>query len=197
MNLIELIKKRRSCRSFNDKEISDYIINDILTAGIEAPSSHNAQNYRFLVIKDKKEIEEYSKFKAPRRLNNSAKVWIVVFSDDTAYGGDMPTGEYKIWSKLWTQNCAAAIQNMLLAATYHKVGSCWISFIPEMDNTRLMSKKDARDLFNKYNIPKTYTVYGLVLLGYTNDVDQDGYPIGDRKHGNREVKRLPIEKYII
>ena len=68
-----VIKERRSIRSFSKDEISDEQIRILLQAGNEAPSAHNQQSWRFIVIRgDKKQqlaemiVEGSSSFSKPR-----------------------------------------------------------------------------------------------------------------------------------
>ena len=56
-NLINIIKNRRSTRSFTDQKINNRSIQRIIKAGIFAPSGSNSQNQRFLIIDNKKEIK--------------------------------------------------------------------------------------------------------------------------------------------
>ena len=50
--VIEAIKKRQSVRSYQDKEIPDEILQEILEAGRLAPSANNKQGRKFIVVKD-------------------------------------------------------------------------------------------------------------------------------------------------
>jgi len=59
--LFDLIKTRRSARSFKDTPILDSILNEMLEAVRLAPSSGNSQGYYFGVIKDKEIKEKLSK----------------------------------------------------------------------------------------------------------------------------------------
>ncbi|MFT4303730.1 MAG: nitroreductase family protein [Candidatus Woesearchaeota archaeon] len=56
--MLETIKKRKTCFCFSGKKVSDKKIKLILEAGRYAPSSHNSQDWKFIVVKDKKKIEE-------------------------------------------------------------------------------------------------------------------------------------------
>ena len=53
MNLIEIMKKRRSIREYTNEDIPPEIINDILKAGQLAPSSKNIRPIELLLIEDK------------------------------------------------------------------------------------------------------------------------------------------------
>ena len=51
---LNTIKNRRSTRKFNNKEISEDILNQILEAGTYAPTGMNKQSPIIICIKDKK-----------------------------------------------------------------------------------------------------------------------------------------------
>jgi len=50
--VLEAIKKRQSVRSYQDKEIPEEILQQILEAGRLAPSASNRQGWKFIVVKD-------------------------------------------------------------------------------------------------------------------------------------------------
>ncbi|MCK4378161.1 MAG: nitroreductase family protein [Deltaproteobacteria bacterium] len=51
---LETINNRRSIRMFSDKSVSESDINTILQAANKAPSAHNQQSWRFIVIREEK-----------------------------------------------------------------------------------------------------------------------------------------------
>ncbi len=57
MNLLETIKTRRSIRKFKSDPVEDENVEQILEAGIWAPSSRGTQPYKFLILKDRKQID--------------------------------------------------------------------------------------------------------------------------------------------
>ena len=59
MSILDTIKRRRSIRIFKSDKVSKDDINKIIEAGIWAPSSGNTKPYKFLVLDDKKKIEEF------------------------------------------------------------------------------------------------------------------------------------------
>lgn len=60
-NFYTLLKKRRSIRKFKSMAISKDVLERILSAGLEAPSGKNRQNWRFFVIQGKKR-DDYLKY---------------------------------------------------------------------------------------------------------------------------------------
>ena len=63
-DFLELVKRRRKMVAFTDKEVSNENILKIIDAARHAPSGMNFQPWEFIVIRDKKSIEEISYIKA-------------------------------------------------------------------------------------------------------------------------------------
>ena len=56
----ELLKKRRSIRDFEDKEVPLEIIREIVNESCLAPSAANGQPWRFIIVKNKVMIKRLS-----------------------------------------------------------------------------------------------------------------------------------------
>ncbi len=132
-NCKDIIEKRKSVRSFNDKEVSNEDILKILDSARLAPSAKNRQPWRFRILSEyekekfisifeerlKKENSEETGFATIRILKESSKV-VLVFMD------------YKEITNLGLSiepyyfSMGAAIQNALLRATELGIGSLWI-----------------------------------------------------------------------
>jgi len=211
----EIILSRRSCRAFLDKPIPKKDLLELIEAGVYAPSGHNAQNQRFLLIDDKKEIQRIGsvRWSFPYKLSIShsemrkvkpygifggAAALIFVFAD-TTLTAPINSGEYYIWESLETQNGAASIQNMLLLASVKGIGNCWGSSYESMNYSRLLSGQTWRDVFAKYKIPFSYKMQGAIMLGYPKHLDSRGYPKGENVHGvlHESVERHDLKHYII
>lgn len=114
--MLEVIKARRACRSFSNREVEDNKIKEIVEAGLLAPSGMNRQTPVIIVIKDKKTRDELMKLNA-QILNRDM---------DTFYGAPviMLVAAHKDGLSIY--DGAATIENMLLEATNQGLASCWI-----------------------------------------------------------------------
>lgn len=129
MDFLELIKKRRSIRSFNQqKPVSKEQISQILEAGRWAPSAHNLQDWYFVVVKSQKTKEKLVGAAQGQSFLAEAQVVIVVCADlrladrqSSRHGKDFYT----------LQDSAIATQNMWLEATALGLGACWIGAFDE------------------------------------------------------------------
>ena len=61
MDAIELLKTRRSCRSFQKEMIKDEELQTILECGLNAPSAMNKQDSKIVVVQDQQLVKELSK----------------------------------------------------------------------------------------------------------------------------------------
>jgi nitroreductase len=128
VDLLEAIRKRRSVRKYAGDLVTDDEVSAVLEAAITAPSAGNAQPWRFIVVRDQGTREKLVPAALGQKFLSQAPVVIVVCADlvraRRAYG-DRGEGLYCL------QDTAAAIQNMLLAATAHGLGTCWVGAFDE------------------------------------------------------------------
>jgi len=210
------IKKRRSTRSFQPGyRLSQDDLAILLEAAVWAPSGHNSQNQRFLIVDEPQEIDRLARLRwsmpyksrksevqrragKPCGIMENASALIFVFSDNSK-SSPLFNGEYYIWSALNTQNAAASIQNILLMATAMGLASLWVSCSESMNYSRLVSKWHWRNLLGNYDLPPWYSVQGVVAIGKAKHTDAEGFPSGEKKHGVvfSKVERGPIENYVI
>lgn len=149
MDAIEAIYKRRSIRNFLDKSVEKDIIITLLKAATAAPTAANCQPWEFIVID---EVEKLSKVKDKlvfARYN--APVAIIVC-------GNMKLSFKGLSQEMWVQDCSAAIENILIAATSIGLGSVWIGIYPLENNIRPLKKI--------LNMPEYVIPLGIVYVGY-------------------------------
>ena len=209
-----MIHNRRSVRKFTDEPISPQDMQELLLAGIAAPSGSNWQNQRFLPLTTRDSIERLgrSRFVWPYKSDQSrmrdahpsgiighAAAVIVVFAE-SAENDRRGKGEYHIWEALEMQNASASIENILLLATAKGIGSCWISASDKMNYTRMMSRGSWRHLFrDECTIPLTWKLQGIIILGYPLRRNDLGYPLGEKMHGATQwmpTSRHSLEYYL-
>jgi len=172
MDLLEAIKGRRSCRNYLPEAIEDNIIESILEAGTWAPSPLNMQPWEFIVITAGKvkemifdEAERCRKWSLEKsgwkwldsyhvEFLKQAPVIIAIVGDPKKTGVDVYMEEGMVG---YQAACAAAIQNIHLAAHSCGLGSLWFT---------LFDKKNLRDILE---ISSEKTPLALVLLGKPGD----------------------------
>ena len=152
METLEAIQTRRSVRKFTDKKISSDLIEKVLHAGMSAPSAGNQQPWHFIVIDDKKMLEEVPKVSLYAPMAKDASVAIVVCGDT----------KLEKYPGFWVQDCSAATQNMLLAAHALGLGAVWSGIYPLEDRV-----SGYRSLLG---IPENVIPLSIVIMGYRLEV---------------------------
>jgi nitroreductase len=113
MDVLEAIRDRRSIRRYHRKDVPDEKLMQVLEAGRWAPSAHNSQPRKFIVVKNEKVRRELAQIATYGSFLAEAPVAIAVVIDPSSSNHPVEDG-------------AAATQNMLLAAHAIGLGSCWI-----------------------------------------------------------------------
>ena len=128
MDILEVMKTRRSIRKFLEMPIEFEKLGKILEAGAAAPSAGNLQNWKFIVVTEKETREKLADASFQQFWMTTAPVHIVVVAEiekTKQYYGIRGERLYSI------QNCAAAVMNMLNVAWSEGIGSCWVSAFDE------------------------------------------------------------------
>jgi F420 biosynthesis protein FbiB-like protein len=148
MDGMEMLLTRRSVKKLKPIIIDKDVIERILHAAIMAPSAHNAQPWRFIVVDDpqiKMELAEgmasilvrdlirdgYGRAEAEQKAResisriNSASLLIVACVTMEGMNVYPDRRRRKAEYIMAIQSVSAAIQNLLLAAHYEGLGACW------------------------------------------------------------------------
>jgi nitroreductase len=112
MDGLEMIYTRRSVRAYTSRQIDDDTIRKIVKAGKLAASGINIQPVEIVAVKDKKIIERIADTTDHGKFIKNAPICFTVFSEDTGY---------------YLEDGCAAAQNILLAARYFGIGTCWVA----------------------------------------------------------------------
>ncbi len=148
MDAIECIHTRRSIRRYEQKEVPEELIKEILSSGMTAPSARNQQPWQFIVVTDKDLLEKIPKLHPHARMAESAAVAILVC-------GDLSLEESKDY---WVQDCSAATENILLASHALGLGAVWCGIYPREDRVKRFRKL--------LGLPKHIIPLSLVPIGY-------------------------------
>ncbi len=147
---LETINKRHSVRNFTDVEVSESDLQTILNAANMAPSAHNQQSWRFIVIKGEKKRElvelvnskatEFPKSSsvllrmASRSIASAPTVVAVANTGDLIEHGTKlfqidRNRAFDFFRTMEIQSSAAAVQNLLLAATSLGLATVWLGIL--------------------------------------------------------------------
>lgn len=148
MDLFTAIHTRRSIRSFTDELVVESDIDKILEAAMAAPSAGNQQSWSFIVIRDKENLAAITKVHPYSKMLEGASVAVLVLGQ---LGGK--------WPEFWAQDCAASVQNMVLAARGLDLASCWVGVYPEQERMEGIRKI--------FSIPDDVMPFAVIPLGHS------------------------------
>jgi coenzyme F420-0:L-glutamate ligase / coenzyme F420-1:gamma-L-glutamate ligase len=145
-DLFETIKQRRSIRKLQTKPVPDVLVEQVLEAASWAPSAHNSQPWRFIILKDPavkralseamvkawaaeltKDGEAYSERELKQKAKRFEEAPVLLLACQTMEGlRTFPDAQRQSCERnLAQQSFGAAIQNLLLAAHALGLGACW------------------------------------------------------------------------
>ena len=128
----------------------------LLEAAMYAPSAYNEQPWHFIVIDDHKILEKISWFHQWIAMAKEAPLGILVCCD---LKKDLAGG-------FWAQDCAAATQNILLAAHDAGFWSVWTGVYPQ---------KEIMDQFiSLFDLPEHIIPFSFVPIWYPADAGKAG-----------------------
>lgn len=148
MQALEAIMTRRSIREFQDKPVEKELIEKLLRAAMRAPSAGNQQPWWFIVVEDRKKLESISDFHPYAKMCRQAALAIVVCGD--------PSMEKH--PGFWVQDCAAAVENLLLAAHSLGLGAVWTGVYPRDDRASGTSKL--------FGLPTNVIPFAIIPIGW-------------------------------
>jgi nitroreductase len=148
MNALETIHTRRSIRKYLDQPVPEELIQRLLAAAMQAPSARNQQPWHFIVIDDRQLLAKIPEFMPNAAMAAQAPRAILVC-------GDLDLEKSPGY---WMVDCAAAVENMLLAAHALGLGAVWCGVYP-----REQRMSGLRQLVG---LPKNVIAHSLVVLGY-------------------------------
>ena len=120
MDLFDAIAKRQSYRgSFEDAPVSRDDLQIIVQAGLKAPSGKNEQTTSFVIVDDKQILAEIRQMHKGNKAMQQCQALIACIIDKE------PDAIYEGYS-FQVEDCAAAVENMLLAATALGYATVWI-----------------------------------------------------------------------
>lgn len=160
---MKTLLERRSTRSYKKEQITDEELNQILEAGLFAPSGRGKQAAACVVIQDKETIRKISHMNAVAWDKPDidpffdAPTLIVVFADTTVH--------------TYVEDGSACITNMLNAAHSLGVGSCWVHRARPVFDTG-----EGREMKKQWGLGDEYVGVDNVVLGYPEGPHKDRRP---------------------
>ena len=144
MNKIDLIFRRRSIRKYTAEPVSQEHTEQILRAAMAAPSASNKQPWQFVVLSDRATINRLADIHPHAKMLYEATLCIAVIGEKA--------NRYSV------QDCSAATQNILLAATGLGLGSVWLGVHPNPEREPMVTES--------LGLPETHFPLCLIAIGH-------------------------------
>lgn len=149
MKVAEAIKRRYSVRAYQSKEVARESLERVLGAARLAPSAHNSQAWKFIVVQDEQKRKELAGA-ARQEFVAEAPVVIVAVALETKEVLSSGVPAYPV-------NLAIAIDHITLAALGEGLGTCWVG---------AFSQEKVKEILE---IPAECQVVALLPLGFPAD----------------------------
>ncbi|MHC4173498.1 MAG: nitroreductase family protein [Planctomycetota bacterium] len=153
MTILEAIRRRYSCRAYQDRPIEQEKLDSIFEAARLAPSAKNMQDWRFIVVTDKEAKRKLAEAANNQKfLENAAAIIVACSSSDDVMRCGQAIGPIDV---------AIALEHICLQATELGLATCWIgSFYP----------KKTRPILG---IPADIAIIELMAVGYPADSQKE------------------------
>src|SRR4030042_508195 len=146
--VIEAIITRRSIRHYIRRDVDKSLTDLLLKSAMYAPSARNEQPWHFIVIDQVELFEKIMKVHPYAKMLSEAGAAILVCGDE----------KLELSKGYWPVDCAAATQNLLLAAYSLGLGAVWLGVYPRRER-----QGGIREIFR---LPANIQPFSLVSVGY-------------------------------
>lgn len=155
MKLSEAIAGRRSIRAFERHDVTDEVVEKLISAAVNAPSAGNIQPWKFVIARKGKTKKKLAKAAFNQTFIEEAPVVIVVCADE-----NRSSMRYGLRGKTLycIQDTAAAIQNILLTAYSIGLGTCWVGAFSEEEAKKVL------------HTPEGIRPVAMIPMGYPNEM---------------------------
>jgi len=160
ISLFDAIHSQRAIRHFTDAPVDDALVEQMIESATRAPSAHNAQPWRFVVVRDREtkallgaifdELGQNRPGGAPSRMPWEAVPLLVVVCSEGSFGSD-PSAQMAMDASIYP-----AVQNLLLAARGLGLGTVL---------TTRWKRREA-DLRPLLGLPDAVSVHAIVPVGW-------------------------------
>lgn len=172
--MLEIIRKRRSVRNYQKKEVDFEKLNEILKSAMFAPTAKNLRPWEFIVVKDEETKKQFSKATRYSSFAKDAPVVIVICYDITK-------------GNRFKEDCSICAQNIYLETFNQGLGTCYIQIA---EGTEGSVGEPEAFIKNLLNIPKSYRVLCLMPIGYP-----ESYPPEYSEETLFDISKIHYERF--
>jgi len=143
---LSVLFSRRSVRKYSGEPVSEADVKALLEAGMAAPSASNRKPWHFVAVTERAQLDQLSEIHPYGKMLSSAGLCIGV------------CGDRDISPDFWVQDCSAATENILVAATMLNLGGVWLGVHPRAERER--------ELKEFLGIPGNVGLLCLIAVGH-------------------------------
>jgi nitroreductase len=168
MDAMDMLFSRRSVRQYLPKPVSRELLHELLHAAMSAPSAGNERPWHFIELTERTLLDAIPKFHPYAAMLKQASAAILVC-------GDLTLDKHEGY---WVLDCAAATENLLLAAHAKGLGAVWVGVYPTRDRVENLKKL--------LHLPEQIVPFSLIPLGFPAEQKQTSDRFdGSRVHVNK------------
>ena len=155
MEAMKNLLERRSIRKYKDTQVPDDLLDQVLEAGLYAPTGMNRQNVVMVAVRDKETRDKLSKMNAA----------VMGAQNDPFYGAPcviVVLGDAETYPVV--ENGSLVLGNLMNAAHALGLGSCWIHRAKQTFET-----EEGKELLRAWGLKDTLVGVGNCILGYPDE----------------------------
>lgn len=153
---LKVIKNRKSVRNYLDKPVSEEDMTILLKSGMAAPSAVDMRPWDFIVVQRESTLKDLAEVMPFGKMLPSAGAAVVVCG--------MPEKSVPDTPEFWVQDCAAASENILLAAESIGLGAVWLGVYPVKERIEGVRKV--------LNIPENVVPLNIISIGHPKGLEK-------------------------
>jgi nitroreductase len=146
---IDLILRRRSIRKYSAEPVSHEDLTQLLRAAMAAPSASNRRPWEFVVVTERERLQRLRQGLVLGHYDAPAAIIVC---------GNKRRALPLVAQGFWIQDCSAAAQNILLAATGRGLGAVWIGVYPIAPFVHHVARS--------VGLPRYVTPLGVIYVGH-------------------------------
>jgi len=147
---MDILLDRKSVRKYADGGVSQEDLEYILRCAMSAPTARNTRCYSFIVVRNKETHKKIAAVHPAAQMILQAPLAVLVVGDAG-----------KVYENYLPQDCAAATENMLLAATAKGYGSVWCGVYGNKERQAAVEKL--------FSLPPDIKAFSIVVIGKSAD----------------------------
>jgi nitroreductase len=146
---LNCIFKRRSIRAYTSEPVSEEDIQGLLEAAMAAPSASNKKPWHFVVATRRDVLDALAEAHPYGKMLSQATLAVAVCGDPS------------VSERYWVQDCSAATENLLLAASELGLGAVWLGCHPREDRKRAVGAV--------LGVPDSVEILSLLSIGHPDE----------------------------